>query len=146
MDGSNLFWWGPNNFGQVQIIKTSVIGTWPKWFGPDQNDLDPTKIIWTVQNHFGPIKGQGIRAWMNLHVFSIIMNWEIMCNICPAEHKKITQFGQVIYEVAFKFFLHIRFQRYIFKLIIENKLHNDLLKNISWKSWMCKNVPMRLCK
>jgi len=25
-----------------------------------QNDLDPTKIIWTVQNNFGPIKGQGI--------------------------------------------------------------------------------------
>ena len=25
-----------------------------------QNDLDPTKTIWTVQNHFGPIKGQGI--------------------------------------------------------------------------------------
>ena len=25
-----------------------------------QNDLDLTKIIWRVQNHFGPIKGQGI--------------------------------------------------------------------------------------
>jgi len=88
LDGSNLFWMGPNHFGKVQIIKTSLIWTWPKRFGPHQNNLDPTKIIWTVQNHFGLIKGQGIRAWMNLHVFSIIMNWEIMCNICPAEHKK----------------------------------------------------------
>ena len=32
----------------------------PKQIGPDQNNLYPTKIIWLVQNHFGPIEGQGI--------------------------------------------------------------------------------------
>ena len=44
-----------------------IIWTCPKWLGPDQNDLDPTKMIWTwpkqfvpVQNNFGPLEGQGI--------------------------------------------------------------------------------------
>ena len=32
----------------------------PKRIGPVQNNLYPTKMIWTVQNHFGPIEGQGI--------------------------------------------------------------------------------------
>ena len=30
-------------------------------FGPDQNKLGSTKMIWTVQNHFESIEGQGIR-------------------------------------------------------------------------------------
>ena len=72
LDRSNLFWSGPNHFGQVQIIKispekynlnlTKMIWAQPKCFGPDQNNLDPTKAIWTVQNHFGPIEGQGINS------------------------------------------------------------------------------------
>ena len=32
----------------------------PKRIGSVQNNLYPTKMIWTVQNHFGPIKGQGM--------------------------------------------------------------------------------------
>ena len=28
--------------------------------GPIQNDWYLTKMIWTVQNHFGPIEGKGI--------------------------------------------------------------------------------------
>ena len=37
------FWKGPICFGWVQI-------------NLDRNDLDPTKTIWTVQNHFGLIE------------------------------------------------------------------------------------------
>ena len=61
---------GPNNFGQVQIITisqeksnlnlTKIIWAQPKQFGHNQNNLHPSKTIWTVQNHFGPIEGQGI--------------------------------------------------------------------------------------
>ena len=63
---------GPIHFGQVQIIKisqdksnfnlTKMIWTRPKQFGFNQNNLHPSKTIWTVQNHFGPIEGQGIRV------------------------------------------------------------------------------------
>ena len=71
LDASNLFWWGPNHFGQVQIIKISpeksnltlnkMLWSRPKLFGPDQNDWYSTKMIWSVQNHFGAIEGQGIK-------------------------------------------------------------------------------------
>ena len=71
---SKSFWSDPNHFGQFQIIlnksklwklvQKSLISTWTKSFGPDQNYLDLTKMIWnwprqfvTVQNHFGPIEG-----------------------------------------------------------------------------------------
>jgi hypothetical protein len=37
-----------------------MIWTQPNQIGPDQNKLDSTKMIWMVQNHFGPIEGQGI--------------------------------------------------------------------------------------
>ena len=73
----------PNCFGQVQIdlvmsksfwsgtIRlfwtifynldlSKMIWTQPKQIGPVQNDWYSTKIIWSVQNHFGPIEGQGI--------------------------------------------------------------------------------------
>ena len=46
LDGSNSFWSGPNHFGQVVIIKfaqRSLIWTWPKWLGPDQNNFGPIK-------------------------------------------------------------------------------------------------------
>ena len=39
---------------------TKMIWTRPKQFGLDQNNLYSSKIIWTVQNHFGSIEGQGI--------------------------------------------------------------------------------------
>ena len=32
----------------------------PKQFRPNQNILLQSKTIWTVQNNFGPIEGQGI--------------------------------------------------------------------------------------
>ena len=64
------FWMGPIHFGQVQIIKispeksnlnlTNMIWTQPKRIGLVQNDWYSTKIIWSVQNHFGPIERQGI--------------------------------------------------------------------------------------
>ena len=75
---SKLLWTGTNCFVQVQIILVRlkldfsglifIIWTCPKWFGPDQNKLYRSKTIstystnriWTVQNHFGPIEGQGI--------------------------------------------------------------------------------------
>ena len=39
----------------------------PKQFGPDQNNFHLSKTIWTVQNLFGPIEGQGINV--NLFFF-----------------------------------------------------------------------------
>ena len=70
LNGSNLFWLGPNHFGQAQNINispeksnlnlTKIILTQPKQFGTEQKDSDTTKTIWMVLNHFGPIKGQGI--------------------------------------------------------------------------------------
>ena len=38
-----------------------MIWTQPKRFVPNQNHCYSTKMIWSVQNHFGPIEGQGIR-------------------------------------------------------------------------------------
>ena len=53
LDGSDLFWSGPNHFRQVQIIKlcpaksnlnmTKMIWTWPKQFVFFQNNLDGPK-------------------------------------------------------------------------------------------------------
>ena len=40
-----------------------MIWTWPKQIGPSQNNWYSTKMILTVQNHFGPIEGQGIRLY-----------------------------------------------------------------------------------
>ena len=37
-----------------------------KQFAPDQNNLYPSKTIWMVQNHFGPIEGLGIRNLRSL--------------------------------------------------------------------------------
>ena len=37
-----------------------MIWTRPKLIGPIQNDWCLTKMIWTVQNHFRPVEGQGI--------------------------------------------------------------------------------------
>ena len=69
LDRSNSFWSGPNHFGTVQITKnspgksnlylTKMFLIRPKRFGHDQNNLYQSKTIWTVQNHFGPIEGQG---------------------------------------------------------------------------------------
>ena len=40
-----------------------MIWTQPKRIGPHENDWYSTKMIWTVQNHFGPIEGQGINIF-----------------------------------------------------------------------------------
>ena len=52
LDGYKFFWTGPIHFGQFQIRFVT--------FGHVQNDLDPSKTIWMVQNNFGPIEGQDI--------------------------------------------------------------------------------------
>jgi hypothetical protein len=54
-------WTGPN---QKKIVQKSLTE-------PDKNDLDPSKIIWTVQNHFGPTEGQGISQ--------LLKNWYLLC-------------------------------------------------------------------
>ena len=38
-----------------------MIWTRPKQIGPVQNYWYSTKMVWTVQNRFGPIEGQGIK-------------------------------------------------------------------------------------
>ena len=68
--GSKSFWLGSNHFGQVQIRfewtnfynldLSKMILTQPKQIGPVKNDWYSPKLIWTVENNFGPIKGQGI--------------------------------------------------------------------------------------
>ena len=45
LDECNLFWLVPNYFGQVRIIKISPEKS--NLTDPDQNTLDPTKMIWT---------------------------------------------------------------------------------------------------
>jgi hypothetical protein len=57
--GSKLFWSGPNDVGQVQI----------RLFWANFYNLDLSKMVWTrpknighVQNHFGPIEGQGVNV------------------------------------------------------------------------------------
>ena len=70
--GYKSFWLGTNHFSQVQIRLfwtnfynldlSKMIWIQPKGIGSVQNDWYSTKIIWMVQNHFGPIKGQGISA------------------------------------------------------------------------------------
>ena len=78
--GSKSFWSGPNHFGRVQSILvrvtqirlfwanfynsdlSKIIWNQPKQIAPVQNDWYSTKMIWTVQNHFGPIEGQGIKG------------------------------------------------------------------------------------
>ena len=58
----------PNHFGLVQILLngsklyfSGLIWTRPKLFEQDQNDFDPSKIIWPIRNYFEPIKGKGMK-------------------------------------------------------------------------------------
>ena len=53
--GSKLFWWSSNHFGQVKLDFPwlfFIIWTFPKWFGPNQNELDPSKTIGTRPKSF----------------------------------------------------------------------------------------------
>ena len=77
LDNYNLFLSGLNHFGQVQIRLfwtnfynldlSKMIWIRPKRIEPAKNDWYSTKMIWTVQNHFGPIEGEGI--FFNVHQF-----------------------------------------------------------------------------
>ena len=51
-------------------IKTNL--ACPKRFGPDQNNLYPSKTILTVQNHFGSIEGQDIQSFIFFITFNAI--------------------------------------------------------------------------
>ena len=63
--GYKSFWSGTNHFGQVQIRLfwtnfhnldlCKIIWTRIEQIGAIQNDWYSTKIIWTIQNYFGPI-------------------------------------------------------------------------------------------
>ena len=49
--------------------------------------MEPTKTIWTVQNHFGPIEGQGITVML-----SILLNklpWLNDVNPTDTSHHKL---------------------------------------------------------
>ena len=66
LDGSHLFWTSPNPFGHVQSHDLNlIIWTRPKQIAPFQNELHQSKKIWTVQNHFGLIEGQGINVQLS---------------------------------------------------------------------------------
>ena len=92
LEGYKLFCSGANCFGQIQIILIRfklvfyrtflIIWTCPKWFwiqpkriGPAQNYWYSTKMIWTVQNDFGPIEGQGIIMLHSINVLKILRKW-----------------------------------------------------------------------
>ena len=63
----------PDHFGQVHIRLfwtsfynldlSKMIWIRPKQIGPVQINWYPTKMFWTVQNHFGSIGGQGIHKY-----------------------------------------------------------------------------------
>ena len=46
-----------------------MIWTQPKQIGPVQNNSCSTKMIWTVQNYFGPTEGQGISILGSIGVY-----------------------------------------------------------------------------
>ena len=48
---------------------TKMIWTQPKQFELDQDNLYPTKTIWTVQNRFGPTEGQGKSVLDSFYAF-----------------------------------------------------------------------------
>ena len=68
----------PNCFGRIQIVLVRfklyfsrlifIIWTCPKWFEPKPEQIGPVQNNWlnqtkmTVQNHFEPIEGQGIKG------------------------------------------------------------------------------------
>ena len=49
-----------------------IIWTRPKQIAPVQDDWYSTKIIWTLQNHFGPIEGQGIRGLWIMWIYEML--------------------------------------------------------------------------
>ena len=63
-----------------------MVWTRPKRLGPDQNNLYSSKTICSVQNHFGPIEGQGTilsgfsNSSKNFVAFSEYMNFKEMDN------------------------------------------------------------------
>ena len=73
--GLKLFWSGPNHWSGLNytfldqlynLDLSKMIWTPPKRIGFVQNNWYFTKIIWTVQNHFGPIEGQDIKFQQRL--------------------------------------------------------------------------------
>ena len=62
MHGSNSFWLGPNQKNiqeKSNLNLTKIIWTYQKRFGPDQNNLDPSKTTEIIQIYFGPTEGKG---------------------------------------------------------------------------------------
>ena len=53
------FWGVKTHFGNLPL--KWCIFRYEKKNAPVQNDWYSTKVIWTLQNNFGPIEGQGIR-------------------------------------------------------------------------------------
>ena len=56
-----------------------MIWTQPNQFGLDKTNLHPSKTIWTAQNHFGPIKRQGIRVLTFLVTFFLLFKCSKVC-------------------------------------------------------------------
>ena len=54
---------------KLKLVQKNLIWTRKQWFGPDQNDLVPIKMIWTVQNHFGQVIWPIFRV--SLHFFFV---------------------------------------------------------------------------
>ena len=81
LDGYQLFWSCPSRFGRVQIILVRFKLDFSGLFWPVQNDWYLTKMIWSVQNHFGPIEGQGIRSITFLVLYPLQSQSSTIMNI-----------------------------------------------------------------
>ena len=77
LDKYNLFWLGPNHFSwvQIKIFWTDFYNldlTKTNWDTSKMIGWYSTKIIWTVQNNFRPIEGQGINAVLKRIFFHLV--------------------------------------------------------------------------
>ena len=84
----SLIWPRPKFFGHS-----------PKRFGPDQNNWYSTKMIWSVQNHFGAIEGHGIRDILCFFMASKIESFDkILWNQCDIKFKYCAWEGHKIWK------------------------------------------------
>ena len=82
-----LFWTGPIHYGQVKIIEIS----------PEKSNLNLTKSIWTVQNNFGPIEGQGIRLCFSCLICGFIFSkLDLELTSCLKSLKNISTFRRFL--------------------------------------------------
>ena len=107
-----MFWSGPNHFGQVQIRflltifynldLSKMIWTRPKQIWAVQYDWYSTNTIWMVQNHFGPIEGQGIGQFLPNYTFFFQIHLHPKTAGCFSDQNSNRNFQQFRCNLPFK--------------------------------------------